>query len=251
MPGRQRAAGTVRVCGQSEEVACRSDLRGVGSRHRTAELENQGSRATSPASPCRGDLTVATCSIMAPRRSSKPSMAYGARSRRPASGAAEVSVPRYAPGAESDWELESGCMEFRAGWPQGALTPRMRMKLAHSAGLVAGPGQRSCSLRSNGMIRVGPSSWRWCGKSARGTLLVSPEPIGLAALLYSKNCASFVHRSMVVSSRVVVDVVTSPLSSQTRRRTDRRQVRPGPRRGSSGAGLVEFTAVPRQSIAVT
>jgi hypothetical protein len=75
------------------------------------------------------------------------------------------------------------------------------------------------------MIRVGPSSWRWCGKSARGTLLVSPEPIGLAALLYSKNCASFVHRSMVVSSRVVVDVVTSPLSSQTRRRrTDGRCV---------------------------
>src|SRR5208337_2595304 len=102
---RQRAAGTVRGCGQSEEVACRSDLRGVGSRHRTAELENQGSRATSPASPRRGDLTVATCSIMAPRRSSKPSRAYGARSRRPASGAAEVSVPRYAPGAESDWEL--------------------------------------------------------------------------------------------------------------------------------------------------
>ena len=108
MPGRQRAAGTVRVCGQSEEVACRSDLRGVGSRHRTGELENQGSRATSPASPRRGDLTVATCSIMALRRSSKPSMAYGARSRRPAPGAAEASVPRYAPGAEPDWELESG-----------------------------------------------------------------------------------------------------------------------------------------------
>ena len=80
----------------------------MGSRHRTGELENQGSRATSPASPRRGDLTVATCSIMALRRSSKPSMAYGARSRRPAPGAAEASVPRYAPGAESDWELESG-----------------------------------------------------------------------------------------------------------------------------------------------
>src|SRR5271157_5365271 len=136
MPGRQRAAGTVRVCGQSEEVACRSDLRGVGSRHRTAELENQGSRATSPASPCRGDLTVATCSIMAPRRSSKPSMAYGARSRRPASGAAEVSVPRYVPGAESDWELESG-------WPpqQGGQGSRRADK---PAGLGEASHIRSC-----------------------------------------------------------------------------------------------------------
>ena len=132
MPGRQRAAGTVRVCGQSEEVACRSDLRGVGSRHRIGELENQGSRATSPASPRRGDLTVATCSIMAPRRSSKPSMAYGSRSRRPASGAAEVSVPRYAPGAEPDWERESGWpFNRRARFPQSRQTCWPGGSLAH------------------------------------------------------------------------------------------------------------------------
>ncbi len=40
-----------------------------------------------------------------------------------------------------------------------------------------------------------------------------PDPIGLAALLYSKNCAASVHRSMVVSSWVVVDMIPSPLSS--------------------------------------
>src|SRR5208337_2306452 len=89
----------------------------------------------------------------------------------------------------------------------------MRMKLAHSAGLVAGPGQRSWSLRSNGTIRVGPSSCRRPGKSAYGTLLVW-WPTGLAALLYSKYCAAFVQRSIVVSS-CVVDMVL--LLSQVRR----------------------------------
>ena len=66
-----------------------------------------------------------------------------------------------------------------------ALTRQDADEVAHSAGLVAGPGQRSCSLRSNGMIRVGPSSWRWCGKSARGTLLVSPDAdrVGRLAVL--------------------------------------------------------------------
>jgi hypothetical protein len=49
---------------------------------------------------------------------------------------------------------------------------RRRMKLAQRAGLVAGPGHFRSPLRSNGITRVGPSSWRWCGKSASGTRVI-------------------------------------------------------------------------------
>ena len=49
------------------------------------------------------------------------------------------------------------------------------MKFEQSAGLVAGPGHFSFSLRSNGMIRVGPLSCRWRGKSASGTLVDQPR----------------------------------------------------------------------------
>ena len=94
------------------------------------------------------------------------------------------------------------------------------MKLAHSAGLVAGPGQRSCSLTSNGMIRVRPSSCRRPGKSAYGTLLVWC-PTGLAALLYSKYCAAFVQRSIFVSSCVVDVVLLLPQSQKRHRGFDR------------------------------
>ncbi len=69
------------------------------------------------------------------------------------------------------------------------------MKFEQSAGLVAGPSHLSWSLRSNGMIRVGPLSCKWRGKSASGTLVVSPAAIGFAALLYSKYSPSLVERS--------------------------------------------------------
>jgi hypothetical protein len=62
----------------------------------------------------------------------------------------------------------------------------MRMKLASSPGPVAGPAQRSSGLRSNGSMRVGPSSWSVWGNAANGTGGVAPDPIGSAALLYSR-----------------------------------------------------------------
>src|SRR4051794_28020763 len=71
----------------------------------------------------------------------------------------------------------------------------MRMKLAQRLGLVAGPGLRSLSLRSSGMIRDSPSSWRRRSKSPKGTFGVW-WPTGLATLLYSKYRASVVHLSL-------------------------------------------------------
>ena len=62
----------------------------------------------------------------------------------------------------------------------------MQTKLAHSEGLVAGPGVCSSALRSKGTTREGPGACSAPGSDASGTLLIRPAASGFAALEYSK-----------------------------------------------------------------